>query len=113
MSETRLPEPEDALEPETRDLITRLDSDLNDARRHGERAVQQMHKVMLRQVRAAERRARRAEQQVRRAKQRARRAERRAARLERELAAIRASSTWKAGRALVAVPGKIKNWRKS
>ncbi len=106
MSETRLPEPEDALEPEVRDLITNLDTDLKNARRHGERAVQQMHKVMLRQVRAAERRARRAEQQARWAK-------RRAARVERELAAIRASSTWKAGRALVAVPGKIKNWRKS
>ncbi len=91
-----------ALDPEVRDLIGRLDRDLNDARQHGERASRQIHKVMVQDLRRAERR-----------EERARRAERRAERAERELAAVRGSSTYRAGRAVLAVPVRIKKWRKS
>ncbi|HWM74759.1 MAG TPA: hypothetical protein VNQ53_13500 [Nocardioides sp.] len=94
------------LDPEVRDLIGRLDRDLNDVRRHGERASRQLHKVMSQDLRQAERRTREAEK-------RARRAERRADRAERELAAVRGSSTYRAGRAVMAVPVRIKKWRKS
>ena len=95
-----------AIDPEVRDLIGRLDRDLNDARKHGERTARQLHKTMLREIRDVERRARDAEQ-------RAQRAERRAARAERELAAVRSSSTWRAGRAVLAVPVRIRKLRRS
>ena len=94
------------LDPEVRDLIGRLDRDLYDVRRHGERASRQLHKVMAQDLRQAERRARDAEKL-------ARRAERRADRAERELAAVRGSSTYRAGRAVMAVPVRIKKWRTS
>ncbi|HET9421565.1 MAG TPA: hypothetical protein VFO49_10535 [Nocardioides sp.] len=102
---TDTPEQPVAIDPEVRELIGRLDRDLNDARRHGERASRQIHKVMVQDLRAAERRAREAEK-------RARQAERRADRAERELAAVRESSTFRAGRAVLAVPVRIKKWRK-
>ena len=103
---TDSPEQPVALDPEVRDLIGRLDRDLNDARQHGERASRQIHKVMVQDLRQAERRAREAEK-------RAGRAERRAERAEQALAAVRGSSTYRAGRAVMAVPVRIKKWRKS
>jgi hypothetical protein len=94
------------LDPETRILIAGLDRELSNVRQYGDRATRQMHKLMLQDLRRAEQRARAAEKQ-------ARRAERRADRAERELAAVRSSGTWRAGRVVVAVPTRIKRWRKS
>lgn len=93
----------------------RLEQELKVARRWGRRAVREMHATMVKDLRAAERRARRAERRTAEARQRARRAERRAraaeeraARAERELAEVRSSTTWRVGRALVAVPSRLK-----
>lgn len=94
------------LDPDIRNLISSLDRELTNVRKYGAKAARQMHQRMLGDLRRAELRARAAEK-------RARRAERRADAAERQLAAVRASGTWKAGRLVVAVPVRIKNWRKS
>jgi hypothetical protein len=74
-----------------------------------------MHRAVLADLTVAEKKAKRAERRLAEALKRATEAENRAraatARAERaeaELADIRSSSTWKAGRALVAVPARIK-----
>jgi hypothetical protein len=102
---TQLPEGSE-VDPEVRKVVWRLDTELRNARKYGARTTRQLHKAMGEDVRRAERRAREAEK-------RAAAAERRAEAAERELAAVRSSSTWRAGRAVVAVPARIKNWRKS
>jgi hypothetical protein len=94
------------LDEDTRYLIASLDRELTDVRRFGERSTRQIHKLMLRDLREAQQRAREAER-------RARRAERRADAFERRIDEMRSSSTWKAGRIVVAVPTRIKSWRKS
>lgn len=94
------------VDPEIRKIVWRLDKELKNARKYGAKTSRQLHKVMLEDVRRAERRARQAER-------RATEAEQRAERLERELAEVRSSATWRAGRAVVAVPARIKRWRTS
>lgn len=94
------------VDPEIRKIVWRLDRELKNARKYGVKTSRQLHKVMLEDVRRAERRARRAEK-------RAAEAEARAEAAERELAAIRQSATWRAGRAVVAVPARIKRLGKS
>jgi hypothetical protein len=94
------------LPAEVRTIVWRLDTELKNARKYGVKTSRQLHKVMVEDVRRAERRARQAEK-------RAAEAEKRAEAAERELATIRQSSTWKAGRAIVAVPARIKRLGKS
>jgi hypothetical protein len=98
--------PESAVDPEIRKIVWRLDTELKNARRYGVKTSRQLHKLMLEDVRRAERRARRAEK-------RAAEAEKRAEAAEAELVAVRSSSTWKAGRAIVGVPSRIKRLGKS
>ncbi|MDN4162578.1 hypothetical protein [Nocardioides abyssi] len=88
--------------------LKRLETELRAARRFGARATRQMHAAVAADLEAAERRARRAERRAAEAEARAARAERRARRLERELAEVRSSTTWRAGRAVVAVPARLK-----
>jgi hypothetical protein len=102
---TELPETS-TVDPAIRKIIWRLDTDLKHNRKYGVRASRQLHKVMLADVRRAERRARQAEK-------RAAEAEKRAEAAEAELAAVRSSSTWKAGRVIVGVPARIKRLGKS
>jgi hypothetical protein len=94
------------VDPEVKKIVWRLDTELKNARRFGVKTTRQLHRTMLEDVRRAESRARAAEK-------RARQAERRAEAAEAELAAVRSSSTWRAGRLVVAVPARIKNRRKS
>lgn len=91
--------------------IKRLETELKAARRFGAKAAKQMHAAVAADLERAERRARRAEQRAADAEARAARAERRARRRERELAEVRSSATWRAGRAVVAVPARIKKAR--
>jgi predicted nucleic acid-binding Zn-ribbon protein len=77
--------------------IRKLEAELRKAREHGARLARSLHKAMARDLRAAQKRARQAERT-------AAAAEKRAARAEAELARIRSSATWRAGRAVVAVP---------
>lgn len=91
--------------------LRRLEAELRAARRFGARATRQMHAVVLADLRRAEQRARRAERRAHQAEQRAQRAERRVRRLEEELAEVRASATWRAGRAVVALPARVRKWR--
>ena len=102
---TELPD-SSTVDPEIRKIVWRLDTELKNARKYGVKTSRQLHKVMLADVRRAERRAREAEK-------RAEEAEKRAAAAERELAAVRSSATWRAGRAVVAVPARIKRLGKS
>lgn len=81
--------------------IKRLERTLAVERRFAVKSTRQLHRVLARDLRQAEQRADDAEK-------RARRAERRAERAERELAELRSSATWRAGRAVVAVPARIK-----
>lgn len=85
-----------------------LEREVRVARRWGRRAVREMHATMVKDLRAAERRALRAERRTAEAQQRAKRAEQRAVRAERELAELRQSATWRAGRALLAVPSRLR-----
>ena len=102
---TELPET-GTVDPAVRKTVWRLDKELKNARKYGVKTSRQLHKLMIEDVRRAERRARRAEK-------RAAEAEKRAEAAERELAAVRSSSTWRAGRAIVAVPARIKRLGKS
>jgi hypothetical protein len=102
---TELPEGS-TVDPAIRRVVWRLDAEVKSARKYGVKTTRQLHKVMLEDVRRAERRARQAER-------RAAEAEKRAKAAERELAAVRSSSTWRAGRAIVAVPARIKRLGKS
>lgn len=90
--------------------LRRLERELKVARRFGERAVREMHAAVAADLTKARQQAKRAEKRAAEAERRARLANRRAKRAERELAALRASSTWRAGRAIVAVPARIKGW---
>lgn len=92
--------------------LGRLETELRAARRFGARATKQVHAAVLVDLRRAEQRAKRAERRAVEAEQSARRAERRARRAERELAAVRASTTWRVGRAVVAVPARLRRRRR-
>jgi len=102
---TKLPETS-TVDPEIRKIVWRLDTELKNARKYGVKTSRQLHKMMVEDVRRAERRARQAEK-------RAAEAEKRAETAERELAAVRSSSTWRAGRAIVALPARVKRMGKS
>ncbi|CAN5609122.1 hypothetical protein BH11ACT8_BH11ACT8_30500 [soil metagenome] len=97
--------------------VKRLERQLGNARKWGLRATKDLHASMIKDVKQAEQQARKAEQQARKAERRATEAEkrlataqRRAKQAEAELARIKGSTTWKAGRVVVAVPARIKRW---
>ena len=97
--------------------ITRLERSLADERRFATKATKQLHRALARDLRAAEQRAQEAEARARAAEKRATKAQqataearRRARQAEADLETIRESSTWKAGRLVVAVPARIKRW---
>lgn len=100
--------------------LRRLERELRAARRWGAKSTRQMHRAVLADLTVAEKQAKRAEKRlaeaVKRAtdaESRARAATVRAERAEAELAELRTSPTWKAGRAVVAVPARIKRLRRS
>ncbi|MCW2794636.1 hypothetical protein [Nocardioides sp.] len=93
--------------------LKRLERELRVARRWGAKATRQMHRAVVADLKAAEQRAGRAEKKVAEAEDRARTATARAEQAESELAAIRSSATWKAGRAVVALPARVKRLRRS
>ena len=95
--------------------VAKLERELAFARRNGAMAVRQMHAQLVKELRTAERQLRQARTRAAKLKRRAENAaaeasaaKRRAQRAEQELAAIKGSSTWKAGRAVVAVPSRIR-----
>lgn len=90
--------------------VKRLERELASSRKWSLRATRQLHASMLKEVQTAERRARQAERRAVAAEERLARAQGRVKAAEAELVAVRESSTWKAGRAVVAVPAQIKRW---
>jgi hypothetical protein len=88
--------------------IKRLERTLADERKFAVKSTRQLHRVLSRDVRAAEKKAEAAEKRAKAAERRASDALTRAERAEVEVEALRASMTWKAGRVVVAVPSKIR-----
>lgn len=88
--------------------VKRLERELASARKWSVRSTRQLHATMLKDVKDAERRARQAERRAVAAEERLAKAQKRARAAEAEVAAVRESSTWKAGRAVVAVPARLK-----
>lgn len=93
--------------------VKRLERQLGNARKWSIKATQDLHRSMLKEVKAAEQRARKAERRATEAEKRLAQAQRRARQAEAELETIKASNTWKAGRTVVAVPARIKRWGRS
>ncbi len=91
--------------------VKKLQRQLSNSRKWSLKATRDLHRAMLKDVKDAERRAKKAEKRATEAEKRLADAQRRARRAEAELDRIKASSTWKAGRAVVAVPARIKRWR--
>lgn len=90
--------------------IKRLERELASAQKFSVRSTRQLHASMLKDVRDAEKRARQAEKRAEAAEERLAAVQKRARVAEAEVAAVRESSTWKAGRAVVAVPSQLKRW---
>lgn len=93
--------------------IKRLERELASARKWSHKSTRQLHAGMLEDLKSAERRARQAERRAVAAEERLGRVQKRARVAEAEVAAVRESTTWKAGRAVVAVPVRIQRWRRS
>jgi predicted nucleic acid-binding Zn-ribbon protein len=81
--------------------VAKLERELAFARRNGALAVKQMHALLTKELKKAER-------DLEKARARAQKLKHRADQAEQELAAIKGSATWKAGRAVVAVPSRIR-----
>jgi hypothetical protein len=81
--------------------VAKLERELAFARRNGALAVKQMHAMLAKELRQKER-------ELEKARARAQKLKLRAEQAEQELAAIKSSATWKAGRAVVAVPSRIR-----
>ncbi|WP_323791784.1 hypothetical protein [Nocardioides sp.] len=88
--------------------IKRLERDLASARKWSMKSTRQLHAAVSKDVRAAERRAKQAEDRAVAAEERIEKLQKRARKAEAELAEVRNSATWKAGRVVVGVPGKLK-----
>ncbi len=88
--------------------IKRLERELASARKWSVKSTRQLHAGMLKDVRAAEKQARQAERRAVAAEERLERVQKRARAAEAEVAAVRDSATWRAGRAVVAVPAQVK-----
>ncbi len=91
--------------------VKRLERALADSRKFSLKSTRQLHATMLKDVQAAERRARQAEKRATAAEQRLAKAQQRLRAAEAEIVAVHESATWKAGRAVVAVPARVKRWR--
>lgn len=91
--------------------IKRLERTLADERKFAVKSTRQLHRVLSRDVREAENAAAASEKRAGAAERRASHLRERAERAEAELALIRDSATWKAGRAVVAIPAKIRQRR--
>ena len=91
--------------------IRRLERELASAQKWSMKSTRQLHATMVKDLKAAEKRARQAERRAANAEERVTRLQKRAREAEAEVAAVRESATWKAGRAVVAVPAKVKRWR--
>ena len=81
--------------------VAKLERELAFARRNGALAVKQMHAMLAKELRKTER-------ELEKARARAQKLKQRADQAEQELAAIKSSATWKAGRAVVAVPSRVR-----
>jgi predicted nucleic acid-binding Zn-ribbon protein len=81
--------------------VAKLERELAFARRNGALAVKQMHAMLAKELRQKER-------ELEKARARAQKLKKRADQAEQELAAIKSSATWKAGRAVVAVPSRVR-----
>jgi hypothetical protein len=81
--------------------VAKLERELAFARRNGALAVKQMHAMLAKELRQKER-------ELEKARARAQKLKKRAEQAEQELAAIKSSATWKAGRAVVAVPSRVR-----
>lgn len=90
--------------------IWRLEKMLAAERTHSVKATRQLHRAMGRDLKDAEMRASRAEQKAARLEKQLKAARTRARQAEQELETLKASTTWKAGRAVIAVPARIKRW---
>ena len=97
------------------EVIARLESELKALRLNALRATKELHSVMLGdleasalQVRNADRRAAEAKHVAQKAETQAAQAMNRADAAERHLSDTRASTTWKAGRFVVAFPALIR-----
>lgn len=95
--------------------VAKLERELAFARRNGGKAVRDMYAVLVKEVRSSERELRKARTRADKLKVRldearaeASAATRRAKRAEQELAAVRSSTTWKAGRAVVGLPARVR-----
>ncbi len=88
--------------------VGRLERTLADERKFAVRSTRQLHRVLLKDVKKAQQRAAAAEARAAEAEKQLAAARKRAKRAEAELAEIKASTTWKAGRAVTAVPGRLK-----
>ncbi len=81
--------------------VAKLERELAFARRNGALAVKQMHAMLAKELRQKER-------ELGKARARAQKLKKRAEQAEQELAAIKSSATWRAGRAVVAVPSRVR-----
>ena len=91
--------------------VKRLERQLFNNRKWSRKATRQLHAKMLKEVQEAEGRARKAEKRAKGAERRLARVQERLETAEAELSAVHASSTWKAGRAVVGVPARLKRLR--
>jgi len=88
--------------------VAKLERELAFARRNGALAVKQMHAMLAKELRKTERELEKARARAEKLKQRADDAKRRARQAEDELEKMKASATWKAGRAVIAVPARVR-----
>lgn len=95
--------------------VAKLERELAFARRNGGKAVREMYSLLVKELRVSERELRKARSRSDKLKARleearaeASAATRRAKRAEQELAAVKSSTTWKAGRAVVGLPGRVR-----
>ena len=88
--------------------IKRLERTLADERKFAVKSTRQLHRVLTRDLREAEKRAAAAESRAEAAEARLAKVRQRVERAEAEVAMLRQSTTWKAGRAVVAVPALIR-----
>lgn len=86
-------------------VIRRLERTLSDHRKHSRKVTRQLHNRLSKQLREADKRAEVAERKLARVRKRAKAA-------EAELALVKQSTTWRAGRAVVAVPARLRGLRR-
>lgn len=88
--------------------LARLERTLADERKFAVRSTRQLHRALVRELKEAEQQAAAAESRAREAEKQLAGALRRAKKAEDQLAEIKGSATWRAGRAVVAVPARLR-----